>query len=137
MSRNNLKSAASYFFKAIIVLLPWRAKRFALRRFFGFEFGIGSYIAPLSWIFPRKLFMGSQARIGSFTVAIHIDRIEMGDESSIGRGNWITGHPLDKKHYSHCEDRDPALIIGPHTAITKSHLIDCTDRITIGSFTTV
>jgi acetyltransferase-like isoleucine patch superfamily enzyme len=123
--------------RAIIVLMPWPAKKFILRKFFGFQFGEGSYIAPFSWIFPRVLCMGDYARIGSLTVAVHLDRIEMGENASIGRGNWITGHPHGGRHYSHREGRDSALILGRHSAITKSHTVDCTDRVTIGSFTTI
>ncbi len=55
----------------------------------------------------------------------------------VGRGNWITGFPLGpSEHFANEKDRRPELIIGAHSAITHRHLIDCTNRITIGKFTT-
>ena len=55
----------------------------------------------------------------------------------IGRGNWITGFPLGlSRHFATEAERRPELIIGPHSAITHRHLIDCTNSITIGRFTT-
>jgi acetyltransferase-like isoleucine patch superfamily enzyme len=33
-------------------------------------------------------------------------------------------------------DRHPELLLGEHAAITNRHLIDCTDRVAIGRFTT-
>src|SRR5207245_5527131 len=42
-----------------------------------------------------------------------------------------TVESLDNRAYQ------PQLIVGDHAAITHRHLIDCTDSITIGRFTTV
>ena len=40
-------------------------------------------------------------------------------------------------HFRHRTRRDPTLSLGAHAAITKKHIIDCTDRIDIGAFTTL
>jgi acetyltransferase-like isoleucine patch superfamily enzyme len=79
------------------------------------------------------------SRIDHLTVAIHLDRMELGAFATIGRGNWITGFPKGDTtpHFRHQPDRDPALVMGEHSAITKSHHIDCTARIDIGAFTTI
>lgn len=47
-------------------------------------------------------------------------------------GNWITGHPPQGAHFRQREGRDPSFILGAHAAVTKSHIIDCTDRWEIG-----
>lgn len=124
-------------FRLMVVLLPWPVRRWVLRRFFGFEI---HPTARIGWafIFPRKLKMGEGATIGHFTVAIHLGRIELGAHACIGRSNWITGFPPDdSRHFTHLQDRDPALVMGPHSAITKHHHLDCTERIEIGAFTTI
>jgi acetyltransferase-like isoleucine patch superfamily enzyme len=119
-----------------VVLLPWRLKRWALRRFWGYQIADGARIG-LSYIFPGHLVMGEGAEIGHLNVAIHLERMECGAHSIIGRSNWITGHALGGGHFSHRTGRDPAFVLGAHAAVTKSHIIDCTDRVEIGPFTTV
>lgn len=119
-----------------VVLLPWPLKRWLLRRVWGYRIADDAHIG-LSYIFPGRLEMGPKASIGHFNVAIHLERLECGAHSSIGRGNWITGHARDGGHFTHRATRDPALLLGAHAAITKSHTIDCTDRVEIGAFTTV
>jgi len=119
-----------------VVLLPWKLKRWALRRFWRYEVADSARIG-LSYIFPGHLVMGEGARIGHLNVAIHLERLDCGAHSIIERSNWITGHPLGGRHFRHRADRDPVLRVGEHAAITKSHIIDCTDRVEIGAFTTL
>jgi acetyltransferase-like isoleucine patch superfamily enzyme len=119
-----------------VVFLPWALKRWLLRRVWGYQIADGARIG-LSYVFPRHLVMGEGARIGHLNVAIHLERMECGAHSIIERSNWITGHGLGGKHFAHVTLRDPALVLGEHSAITKSHILDCTDRIDIGPFTTI
>lgn len=121
----------------LVILLPWPLRRRVLNAWFGYQIHPGARIG-LSWIYPRKLVMAEGARIGHLTVAVHLERIEMGRRSIIERGNWITGFPLGgARHFAHCAGRDPALILGEESAITKGHHFDCTARIEIGAFATV
>ena len=121
----------------LVVLLPWFLRRHALHAVFGFEIHPTARIG-FSWIFPQRLVLGEGARIGHLNVAIHLARVELGAQALIGRCNWITGFPAgDARHFGHRTDRDPSLILGPHSAITKNHHLDCTDRIEIGAFATV
>ena len=120
----------------LVVLLPWSLKRRVLQRYWGYELAPDARIG-LSYIFPGQLRMAAGATIGHFNVAVHLGRIECGEQSSIGRSNWITGHAPDGLHFTHRAARDPSLLLGAHAAVTKSHIIDCTDRVEIGAFTTV
>jgi acetyltransferase-like isoleucine patch superfamily enzyme len=123
--------------KLLLVALPWRMKRWFLRRIFRYEIDPSARIG-FSWVYPKSLRMGKNSRIDHFTVAIHLDEIELMDHSSIGRSNWITGYPSgDSKHFGHQTDRRPRLSVGEHSAITKRHYLDCTHQISIGRFTTV
>jgi len=123
--------------KLIILLLPWRLKRWLLQHRFGYVLDPSARIG-LAWVFPKHLRMGKETRIDHFTVAIHLDVIELGDYATIGRSNWITGHPGDSdRHFTHQSDRRPHLIVGEHSAITKRHYLDCTHEIRVGRFTTI
>ena len=120
-----------------LVLLPWPIRRHALQWFLGYEIHPTARIGR-SWIFPRRLVMHAHARIGDLNVAVHLDRMEIGAHASIGRSNWITGFPKnDARHFSHLPDRRPELHLGAHSAVTKQHHLDCTERIEIGAFTTI
>jgi acetyltransferase-like isoleucine patch superfamily enzyme len=124
-------------FKALIVILPWPLKRWCLQRFFGFELDPSARIG-LAWIFPRHLRMGKQSHIDHLAVAVHLDIVDVGNFSTIGRSTWITGHPPDSKdHFTHQPERRPKLILGEHSAILKRHYLDCTHEIRIGRFTTI
>jgi acetyltransferase-like isoleucine patch superfamily enzyme len=128
-----MKSIVRFF----VILLPWPVRRWVLVHGFGYAIHPTAWIG-LSWIFPEHLEMKEGSRIGHFTVAIHLDRLSLGACATISRGNWITGYPRGRgRHFSHRTDRQPALIVGSQSAITKNHHLDCTDLVEIGAFTTV
>lgn len=124
--------------KATIVLLPWMLKRPLLQRLFGFQLEPSARIG-LAWIYPRCLRMAAGSRIAAFTVAVNLDLLELGEQASIARSNWITGFPTGTAslHFAHQPNRSAELLLGAHAAITKHHHIDATNRITIGPFTTI
>jgi acetyltransferase-like isoleucine patch superfamily enzyme len=123
--------------QVFVILLPWPVRRVILDRVFGYRLHPTARIG-LSWIYPDHLVMEPGATIGHFNVAIHLNRIEMGANSIISNNNWITGYSRDGgKHFTHQEDRDPSLLLGEESAITKLHHFDCTNRIEIGAFTTI
>ncbi len=126
------------FLKILTFFLPWGLRRRALNKWFNYEIHPTAKVG-LAWVFPGKLVMGADCRIDHFTIAIHLDLIHMSKHSTIGRSNWITGmSTLDKSgFFRHQSDRHAELIIGESTNITKNHHLDCTNRITIGSFSTI
>ncbi len=90
-----------------------------------------------SLIRPDHLVMDAGARIGSLSVCKGLSLLRMGEQSRIGNLNWISGFPLTSKaFFAEESDRQPELVLGEHTAITNRHLIDCTNSVTIGRFTT-
>lgn len=125
-------------FKLILLLFPWSLRRKILIKKFGYKIHPTAHIG-LSYIYPKYLEMGAGASIGHFNVAIHLDKIVIGENSSIVRSNWITGFPTgtDSKFFSHDKERKSELIIGKESAITKNHHIDCTNYIHIGDFVTI
>ncbi len=82
--------------------------------------------------------MGPYSKIGALTICKGLDLLEIGERGSIGRLNHITAFPLGRsRHFAEQTNRKPQLVIGRHAAVTNRHIIDCTDAVTIGPFTTV
>lgn len=122
----------------IVVILPWPLKKKILKTFYKYQIQDNTHIG-LSYIFPKRLVMEQGASIGHFNVAIHLDYMFLGENTSIARNNWITGFPsgTTSKHFAHQKGRKSELIIGKESAITKGHHIDSTNTITIGNYTTI
>ena len=82
--------------------------------------------------------MGPKARIGHLTRVKGLQELSIGEGASLGNLNWVTAvssdHPV---HFAADVDRNPSLIIERHAAITHRHLIDCTDRVVVGEYSTV
>jgi len=123
--------------KILTFLLPWFLRRRALEKWFGFVIHPSARIG-LAWVFPKILVMEANAKIDHFTVAIHLDKITLKANATLGRSNWITGFPSEKNslHFHH-QDRRAELIMGESSAVTKNHHLDCTNLISIGRFATV
>jgi acetyltransferase-like isoleucine patch superfamily enzyme len=124
--------------RLLIVLLPWKLRRLALNSWLKYNIDKTAYIG-FAWIFPRYLSMAPGARIDHFSVALHLDEIVLGENTRIGRSNWITGFPAGtaSRHFQHQTNRTSSLKIGRESAITKKHHLDCTNSLEIGDFTTV
>jgi acetyltransferase-like isoleucine patch superfamily enzyme len=118
-------------------VLPWEMRRSFLKKQFGYQIHPSCRIG-FSWIFPTRLIMEEGSQIGKLTLCKNIALLHVKAHASIGNGNWITGFPLGPSpHFAHEPDRQPQLIVSEHAAITHRHLIDCTNSVTIGKFTTM
>ena len=121
----------------LTLFLPWGVRRIFLEKWCHCELGEGSFIG-LSLVLCRSVKMGRNARIGHLNFAKNLTRLELGEGAVINNLNWITGFPkIDSPHFSSELDRTPELVLGRHAAITNRHLIDCTNRVSIGAFTTL
>ena len=119
------------------VCLPFSLRRSFLESQFGYQIHPSCRLG-LCWISSTRLIMEEGSEIGHFTVCKSIDLLHLKAHASIGRGNWITGYPLGPApHFAEEKDRRPELIVGEHASITHRHLIDCTNSVNIGRFTTI
>ncbi len=117
--------------------LPWSIRRQILESQFGYVLHPTSRIG-LAWVFPKRLVMEENARIGNLTVCKDIDLLQLGANAIIGQLNWITGFPLGGgRHFSHQPERKAELIVERHAGISSRHFIDCTAQVRIGAFATV
>jgi acetyltransferase-like isoleucine patch superfamily enzyme len=120
----------------ISALLPWPLRRRLLEKYFGYTVHPTSRIG-FSWVRPVRMILEAHTSIGHFTVCKGLDLLWLKEYSGIGKGNWVTGFPLgDYDHFSHQKERKPQLIIDVHSAITNRHIIDCTNAVHIGKFST-
>jgi acetyltransferase-like isoleucine patch superfamily enzyme len=124
--------------KILLLFIPWKIRRILLIKIFNFEIHSTASIG-FSFIYPKTLIMKEFSSISHFNVAINLEKIEIGPNSTISRSNWITGFPKHSNslHFNHEINRNSFLIIGCHSAITKNHHLDCTNTIQIGNFVTV
>jgi len=124
------------FLAALLLILPWRLRRIALGKIFGYKIHPNARIG-ISLICPVRLEMDDGAVIGNLTVCKGISLLKMGERSIIGNLNWISGFPEnDNSFFSADVERRPELILGAEAAVTTRHFIDCTNSVQIGRFTT-
>jgi acetyltransferase-like isoleucine patch superfamily enzyme len=118
--------------------LPWRLRRLALQVMCGFAIHKTAHISRLALVLPARLEMGPGSYIGPFTVCKGLELLRLGERGRIGPFNWITAFPLGtrSRHFELDPGRRPQLIVERHAAITNRHIIDCTDEVTIGAFST-
>ena len=119
----------------LLMIFPWGLRRRLLVALMGYEIHSTARIG-LSWICPERLEMAAGARIGHLTMCKGLSLLKMGEESRLGNLNWITGFPVGNKDFFVGEERRAELVIGEHSAVTHRHLIDCTNSVRIGRFTT-
>lgn len=121
----------------LTLFLPWILRRAFLNALFGFKIDPTARIG-LSWFIPNHLEMGPRSSIGHFNVCKGLDLVVIGPDASIGRLNWITGFPSDDRtHFTQDVNRRPELILEEHSAVTNRHILDCTNLIHVGAFSTV
>ncbi len=120
----------------VSALFPWQMRRWLLVKLLGYEIHPTARIG-WSWICPEHLVMAAGARIGSLTVCKGVSLLQMDAESYLGNLNWISGFPVaDKTHFGEEHERQAELVIGDHAAVTHRHILDCTNSVRIGRFST-
>jgi acetyltransferase-like isoleucine patch superfamily enzyme len=125
-----------FLIQILLLFLPWPVRRRALNAAFNYQIDPSAHIG-WSLILPRRLRMGTGSRIGSLTLVKGLSELAIETFGDLGHLNWVSGFPEGRSdHFAEDTGRYPALRIGAHAAITHRHLIDCTDTVTIGAFTT-
>ena len=121
----------------LVAPLPWFIRRIVFTWGFGFKLGKGTYIGP-SLLDTQSLEMAEGSRIGWFNIVRNMESVVLGNKARLGTFNWIAGfRSRQSVHFGKFPGRRSALEIQDAAAITARHLIDCTDRIVIGRFSTV
>lgn len=118
--------------------LPWSFRRFFLERVCGFKIHRTAHISRFALVAPFRLEAGPWAYIGPFTVCKGLSLLRLEEYGFIGPFNWITAFPqgTNSKHFEMNPERKPQLLVERHAAITNRHIIDCTDEVKVGAFST-
>lgn len=119
--------------------LPWKLRRQVLGAVCGFKIHKDAFISRFALMMPARLEMGPRAFIGPLTLCKGLELLRVEEDGFIGALNWITGFPLGtgSRHFELDPDRKPHLIVEHHAAITSRHIIDCTDEVRLGAFSTL
>ena len=125
---NRARTAA----QLVMVLLPWWIRRRAYSWLFRWRLHPASHIG-FSLISADVVVMAEGARIGHFTVVRDLATLEVGAGSVIGNWNWITAAPAFRGRAKSAG----VLRVGPESAVTSRHYIDCSGGVEIGAFVTV
>lgn len=131
-----MESKARYLIALIASTMPQTARHWIYRRFLHYRIAATAYIGR-SVVSVERLTMESGARIGHLTVIKGCDSVFLGEAATIGHLNWITAPPLSPVAVSMGQEREPSLVLHDHAAITQRHIIDCSDRVTVGKFSTI
>lgn len=117
--------------------MPFILKKIIYKYIFNFKIDSSAKVG-FSFILPSTLTMKKNSRIGNFNVIKGAEEVIIDEYGSIGNLNWISGFPINtkSKHFSDQPSRKPSLTLSEHAAITNRHLIDCTDSVNIGRFST-
>lgn len=81
--------------------------------------------------------MADGAHIGSLSIIRNVDKVTLGKGAIIGTFNWIYGFPTGASEHFQEKGRASELIMEEGSSLTSRHIVDCTNRVTIGAFTTV
>jgi UDP-3-O-[3-hydroxymyristoyl] glucosamine N-acyltransferase len=121
-----------------IAPLPWGMRRLVLRKTLRFAIHKTAFVSRFALILPSRLEMGPGSFIGPLTVCKGLQLLRLEENARIGALNWITAFPLGtrSRHFELDPGRKTNLIVERHAAITHRHLIDCTDEVTLGAFST-
>ena len=133
-----MKKLASLGIQCALFLLPWSLRRVFLCYLFNFKIEKTAKIG-YSLIDSWKLEMGANSRIGHLSIFKGLHLVILEPKASIGNLNWFFAFPLTTKssHFSDQLDRRPVLHMCKESAITNRHIIDCTDFVHIGEFSTI
>jgi hypothetical protein len=123
---------------AVAAPFPWRLRRLILQAACGFVIHKTAFISRFALVLPSRLEMGPNSHIGALTVCKGLELLRLDEYGFMGPLNWIFAFPLGttSRHFELDPERKPHLIVERHAAITSRHIIDCTDEVKIGAFTT-
>jgi acetyltransferase-like isoleucine patch superfamily enzyme len=137
---NNRGFRLPRFRKFVVVaslFLPWPLRRHLLQGLLKYRIAPDARLG-FSFVCPDRLVMEGGSRVGHFTVIKSIDLLHLSENSNIGSLNWISGIGLYKpRHFNDETARAPQLLVGRHASVTARHMIDCSNKVTIGEFSTI
>lgn len=126
---------APFVFVALAPFVGNAGRRFLARRLLGAR--VAKDVAlGISLIDATRIELGPKTAVGHFSIFRNLDALVLEEEARIGTFNWIFG-ARGTRHFSERPERTSTLALAHGASVTSRHILDCTDRIEIGAFTTV
>ena len=118
----------------VVAALPASELKNSLLRRLGWVIGHAVHIAPCLVLMADHghVDIGDGAWIGPFNVLKDLAALTIGEHAGIGHWNWVTAAPQLGAAGAPC-----LLHLGPHSAITSRHYIDCSGGVRVGKHTTI
>lgn len=116
-------------------LIGSRGRRALLRLLHGYDVHPSAHIG-LALIDSARASFGPDSKVGHFTIIRNLEELVLAQDARIGTFNWIYG-ARGTHHFKKEGDRRSKLVLQRGASVTSRHLIDCTDTVEIGSFSTV
>ena len=125
-------------FLIFVALLPSTLKVKLFKWVLGWDIHPSAKIG-LCLLDVKHVEMGENSAIRNLTIIKGLDLLKMEACSTISKLNFITSFPtsIKGKHFASFPNRETTLHLKKNSAITSRHIIDCTDKIVIGEFSTV
>lgn len=130
-----LRKVRALFFLIGCICLPRSWRVLLARMIFPGDIGRDVIIGPV-WLDCGEVVLGAGSRLSAFSVFRNLRRLELGSHARVGTFNWVYGG-YQRGVFKDSPDRASILTLGDSASITSRHLIDCTDRVDIGSYSTV
>jgi acetyltransferase-like isoleucine patch superfamily enzyme len=91
-----------------------------------------------SYISVQYLRLEAGAKISSFSIIRNLECLIMESNSRIGTFNWIYGFVIENSsHFVEEIARKSILLLKRESSLTSRHIIDCTNSVEIGEFSTI
>lgn len=117
-------------------LLGGRGRAALYRRLCGYRIAKDASVG-IALIAVAQADLDAGARIGHFTIVRNLERLSLAPKARIGTFNWIFGMLPSTRYFTDEPDRLSALIMEEDASLTSRHIVDCTNTVTLGAFSTV
>jgi acetyltransferase-like isoleucine patch superfamily enzyme len=117
---------------AVVAALPASELKNSLLRRLGWTVGEGVRIGPCLVLMVGQVDIGDGAIIGAFNVVRDLAALTLGEHAEICHWNWVTAARRLGEAGAPC-----LLHLGPESAITSRHYVDCSGGIRVGTHTTI
>ena len=113
-----------------------RGRAVMYRRLCGYRIAKDASVG-IALIVVAEADLQSGARIGHFTIVRNLERLSLAPKARIGTFNWIFGMLPSTRYFTDEPERSSALIMDEDASLTSRHIVDCTNTVTLGAFSTV
>lgn len=113
-----------------------RGRALLYRRLCGYRIAKNASVG-IALIAVAKAELADGARIGHFTIIRNLQHLSLGPRARIGTFNWIFGMLPSERYFTDEPNRLSALNMEEDASLTSRHIVDCTNTVTFGAFSTI